>query len=78
MLYQSPAQVAETIGKSRRWVIARCLENKLPFIRENGRYLIDTDKLEEAFSAMEAASNNTSRNFAPQEYGSVPSRYRLD
>ena len=78
MLYETPAKVAERIGKSRRWVVARCKESKLPFIKENGRYLIDTDKLEEAFSAMEAASNNTSRNFAPQEYGSVPSRYRLD
>ena len=77
MLYQSPAQVAEKIGKSRRWVVARCKENKLPYIEVNGRYSIDVDKLEEAFAAMEAAANNATRNFAPQEYGSVPSRYRL-
>ena len=78
MLYQSPAQVAEKIGKSRRWVVALCKENKLPHIEVKGRYSIDVDKLEEAFAAIEAASNNTSINFAPQEYGSVPSRYRLD
>ena len=78
MLYQSPAQVAEKIGKSRRWVVARCKENKLPYIEVNGRYSIDVDKLKEAFAAMEASSNNTARNFAPQEYGSVYSRYRLD
>ena len=78
MLYETPAKVAERIGKSRRWVVARCKESKLPFIKENGRYLIDTDKLEEAFAAIEAAANNTSRNCAPQEYVSVPSRYRLD
>ena len=78
MLYQSPAQVAEKIGKSRRWIVALCKENKLPHIEVKGRYSIDVDKLEEAFAAIEAAANNTSRNCAPQEYVSVPSRYRLD
>lgn len=78
MLYQSPAQVAETIGKSRRWVIARCLENKLPFIRENGRYLIDTDKLEEALLAMEAAAIKEAGGFFPHQANQlITSRYRL-
>ena len=77
MLYQSPAQVAETIGKSRRWVIARCHENKLPFIRENGRYLIDVDKLEEAFSAMEAFSIREAGGLMPQANQLITSRYRL-
>ena len=77
MLYQSPAQVAEKIGKSRRWVVARCKENKFPYIEVNGRYSIDVDKLQEAFAAMEADSNSAARNFAPQEDVPIFSRYNL-
>ena len=78
MLYESPDKVAKRIGKDRRWIVALCNENKLPYFKVNGQYNIDVDKLEEAFAAMEASSNNKARNFAPQEYGSVYSRYRLD
>ena len=77
MLYETPAKVAKRIGKSRRWVVARCKESKLPFIRENGRYLIDIDKLEEAFSAMEAFSIREAGGLMPQANQLITSRYRL-
>ena len=77
MLYETPAKVAKRIGKSRRWVVARCKESKLPFIKENGRYLIDTDKLEEAFSAMEAASIKETGVLISQANQLITSRYRL-
>jgi hypothetical protein len=77
MLYQSPAKVAETIGKNRKWVIALCNENKLPFIRKNGRYLIDADKLEQAFAKMETASSTKSTSLLYQETNIRTSRYRL-
>ena len=78
MLYQSPKKVAERIGKERRWVLALCKQNKLPYIIVNKRYQIDVDKLDEAFAAMEADTNTLARNYAHQDYASVHSRYRLD
>ena len=77
MLYQSPAKVEKLGGKSRRWVIDLCDENKIPFIMKNGRYLIDADKLEEAFANMENASITKSRSLLYQENSAKDSRYRL-
>ena len=78
MLLESPKQVAKRIGKERRWIVALCNENKLPHIKVKGRYQIDVDKLDEAFAALEAPSNTPAKNYAPQEYAAVHSRYRLE
>ena len=55
MNYKSPAKTATLIGKERRWIIARCNEGKLPYIKENGRYLINMDKLQEALNQLETS-----------------------
>ena len=55
-MYQSPAEVAKLIGKSRKWVIDRCKEHKLPCIFENGRYLVNVKKINAALELLETES----------------------
>lgn len=77
MQYQSPAKIAELIGKERRWIIARCKNGQIPHIMENGRYLIDADKIQDALSLMEKSFKPMNSNLKYPKNPSSKLLYRL-
>lgn len=77
MYYQSPAEIGKQIGKERRWIIARCKKGELPYIMENGRYLIDADKTQDALSLLEKSFKPMNSNLKYPKNPSSKLLYRL-
>ena len=77
MQYQSPAKIGALIGKERRWVIARCNEGIFPHIIENGRFLIDAEKIHEVLSQLEKSFKPLNSNLMYHQKPSSKFLYKL-